>query len=465
MKKINIILLAIAMVAAIVIIVSHESKAPDGNRPGGNKEGNGGNGTSSDQTLTDFPSLYIELEGEPFVDRETWLDTTVSLIGMESDELNFEDVEGSIRGRGRSSWARHKEKRSLRLRFPDSERAMSADGKPHEDWVLIGNHGDKSLMRNYTAYHLAGLLDGMSWAPYARFMHLFINNEYMGVYMLADERDKGKQRGRWKRNEDPEICEYFLEMDWRLYRHDRVEDVDYFRVNTHEVGVIGDSRHGNDEGGVRDMLYEVKYPKQKRMTPEHMAYAKSYIESVSRAIRAQDFDEIASLVDIPAMIDFMIVQDFMRNSDVGWSSVFMQIKGQGDERRLHMGPVWDFDVAAGNYDAVKNQEPYGLYIQQQHYWYRHLMATPEFREAYVKRWNDVGYDAVSKTLEHIKELATEFEESFEANFNRHDVMGEYVWPNPPHVVEIDTFMGQVDYLIDFLERRAKSINDILNEQS
>jgi hypothetical protein len=473
MKKFK--LLVFVVITAVSVSLAGSCGTNRGNTPGEQETTNNGGGDEPPRTvvrdpnrtppreLSDFPTLRIETDGVPFVEKTLWIDSTFTLTGMEHDDLEFKDIEGEIRGRGMTSWSKHEEKRGLRMKLTSGARAMDYYGEPHRDWVLIANHGDKSLLRNYTAYHLARVLDGMYWSPYTRFLHLYVNGEYMGVYMLADERNVGKQRAEVIANADPALCEYFIEMDWRLYRDGNVEGVDYVRVNSHENGVIGDSRHNSEDGTTRDMLYDVRFPKKSNRTSAHMEYVRDYIESVGKAIRARDYERISALVDMPSMIDFFIVNELIRNSDVGWSSKFMQIKGQGDERRLHMGPVWDFDIAAGNTEWSSNQTPYGFYIQGQHYWFGNLMATPEFREALTERWNALALDAISETVGHVRALATDYRDSFERNFERHKIMGVELWPNPPQVVEIDTFMGQVDYLLDFIERRTGYITEKLNE--
>jgi len=402
-----------------------------------------------------FPILHIEANGVPFVNRELWIDSTFTLTCTQDESFAFEGLQGRIRGRGNSSWGRLPDKRPLRVRFDIPQHMLDSEGA-HREWVLIANHSDKTLMRNYAAYHLGQLLPGFDWSPFARFVHLYVNGDYMGVYMLADERTAGIGRAQLTADADPAVSEYLLEWDWRFYR-DGVEGVDFFRINTSPSGYAGCTHNSTPN---RDMLYQIRVPGS--TTPGHMEYARYYIERVSRAIRARDFDRISALVDIPSLLDFYIVQELSQNVDSGWSSVFMQIRGQGADRRLYMGPLWDFDIAFGNTDWLRNQTPYGFYIQNQHYWWHNLIRTPQFRAALEERWNEIIYDAIFEMLDHIQQLAEEFQSCFERNFIRHRIMGVYVWPNPPHVVAIDTFMGQVDFLVDFITRRANYLDAQFN---
>jgi subtilisin-like proprotein convertase family protein len=59
-------------------------------------------------------------------------------------------------------------------------------GMPIEnDWVLIPNYSDKSLMRNSFTYDLARSMG--YWAPRSRFCEVVVNGEYAGVYALMEK--------------------------------------------------------------------------------------------------------------------------------------------------------------------------------------------------------------------------------------------------------------------------------------
>ncbi|MCL2755218.1 MAG: CotH kinase family protein [Oscillospiraceae bacterium] len=414
----------------------------------------------------ELPTLHLTMsesnEIPPFTDRETWLNCSATMTSA-NPEFEFENLRTRIRGRGRSSWSRAAEKRSVRLRFRDGDRHMLDSSYAHRDWVLVANHTDNSLLRNYTAYHLGGLLTGMDWSPFARSLHLYVDGEYMGVYLLADERNIAPGRGVLNSDPDPAVSEYFIEMDWRLFRNDNVQGVDYFRINTHERGISGVSANqGVPEGYERDRLYEVRFPRPNSgdFSVAHVEYARQFVEDVSRAIRNKDWQRITELVDMASMVDYYLVQELFKNVDTGWSSQFMQIRAAGENHRLYMGPIWDFDVAAGNISWMSNKSPEGLYVRQQNYWFKFLLEITEFRALVHERWETFAHAAVLETIAHTHALSQEFAEDFQRNFERHKVLGVDHWPKPPEVIAIDTFEGQVEFMIDFLSRRAASLSEI-----
>ena len=395
-----------------------------------------------------FPAIHIETTLP--IDRYIWDYATVTVMS-DVDEFQLEGASARIRGRGHSSW--RLDKRPFRIRF-DEPQTMLDSGHAARDWSFIANHSDKSLMRNYSAYHLASLLDGMSFAPFARFVDIYINGEYQGVYMLTIQVREGEGRAELDGDSNPELSEFLIEMDSRLPTDgESIEGIDYVTVN---------NRH-----------YDIHFPTSSALTLDHVEYVRGFLANVDALIHAHD-NAVFEYIHMPSFVDFYIVQELYKNVDIGYASVFMQIRGQGDERRLEMGPVWDFDISAGNAyfqgrgvnsmdeEYAYYYSPHGLWVAQTNSWFRNLMLMPEFFDAVTVRWNMIEDVEIRQTIDHINFMSERYQAAFERNFERWPILGEYVWPNPQRVVDIDTFRGQVDYLVEFLEIRKIGFGGFLN---
>jgi len=381
------------------------------------------------------------------MEREEWHDGTLTLES-EIEGFSFSDVAVRIRGRGNSTWWFGEEKRPLRLRFTPPRELLNS-GTAHRDWILLANHFDRSLLRNHTALHLGSLLSGLDNTPRSNFIHLYVNGEYVGVYQLTDERNLDIGRTPLVLDPNPEISEYMLEMDGRLRYEPDEEWISWVRVNGYP--------------------YEIRFPDDDLSTDAHIAYVYDYLSRVSHAIRSGNFRAIENLIDIPSFVDFFLVQEFVKNPDVGWSSVFMTIRGQGEERRLVMGPLWDFDIGAGNSyymaegrwatEIEQGYSPYGLTAATRNYWFREAMQIPQLATIVAERWQEISGNEVYQTIRHIEEVASQFAADFERNFERHQIMGTRLWQEPQEIVDILTFEGQVEHLVDWLERRATWLDE------
>ena len=377
----------------------------------------------------DFPSLHITSELHPFEqEREYWHGGTLSLMS-ENDEWNFHDEEILIRGRGNTTWWYAPTKRPLRLRF-ETPRAMFGL-EPHRDWILLANAFDASLLRTHFIFYFAAHLgDTTNYVPRTQFVHLYVNGEYKGVYQLTDERDNGPGRGNVRVHEDPNISEYWLEMDMRT--------TDYFNIN--------------------GLYYDIRMPSGSSLTDAHIDYAHGFMLDVSYAIRSRNWERINRLVCITSFVDFYIVQEWSKELDIFFSSVFMQILGQGEDRRLVLGPFWDFD----NSFASNNFAPWGITIEpvgelwaQRHYWFGNLMRMQEFRNLVALRWKETS-DARDAALDNLGYMIVSYQQSFERNFaavpmDRYSIGVS----RSPRVQEIGAdWVMQVEYLIYFASRRA-----------
>ena len=111
-----------------------------------------------------------------------------------TDNANDYDGDIGIELHGSSSQSFEKKSYGIELRTPsDQDSATSILGMPkEEDWILHGPYSDKSLMRNALTYHIGRALGW--YASRTRFCEVVINNDYKGVYVMAEKIKRDKNR-------------------------------------------------------------------------------------------------------------------------------------------------------------------------------------------------------------------------------------------------------------------------------
>jgi hypothetical protein len=313
----------------------------------------------------------------------------------------------------------------------------------HNDWILLANHFDMSFMRNESAFYLSRLLDGLDYTPFSRFVHLYINDEYMGVYQLTDERDVGRGRIELTYNTNPAFSEYL------------------FELNGHVIGWLADrNTEGVDYFMSAGRAYDVRFPRV-RLRDGHVEYLRRYVEATNNAIWSRDLEAISSMIDMPSFIDFYIIQELFKNIDVAEFSVFMTLRGTGRSRRLYFGPVWDFDRCAGN--TLYWPEPGNLLAAVRHDWFWELVNTPAVFDLIAKRWNEIKDREISQMIANIRETAEAYQAEFERNFERFPMeQVAFTMPTNPLYFGIDSYMGHADYLTDWLNARVAWLDDYFN---
>ena len=393
-------------------------------------------GFESVHASDELPSLYLETPQSPFVERNLWQDGKSSMTGNED---SFENVDVRVRGRGNDTWVSYPDKRPLRLRFSEA-RSMLGSEYEARNWILLANYADRSLLRNYAALGFANNLGGIGYSFLLENIHLYVNGEYMGVYMLTDEREVHEGRLRIEESENPAESGFFIELDARAPQDGTLD----------ETYVIVDG-----------LAYDIAFPDY---TPEHIGYVKNYLQTASDAISNGTFEEICKVIDLDSFIDFYIVQELFKNADVHNLSVFMYIDGVGDERRLFMGPVWDFDTAAGNRTTqLLGNDEEDLYVAVFNDWYRHLMNRSAFFDLVVERWNNVKNTAIPQTINDVKQVAEAYRMGFERNFEKYTFDGMSVAAQSDEILAIKDFMGQVEFLTDWIETRAAWLDTYFND--
>jgi len=399
--------------------------------------------------LRDFPSLHFTTQVDPFgVARTLWHDAELAINGVQV-AYALENTAVRLRGRGNSTWLHGPEKRPLRIRFAEPTAVLDATHAAR-DWVLIANLFDMTLMRTHLAFVLGDRLGTFPWVPYSQLVHVYINGEYQGVFQLADERDVHPARADLHFNTNPAYSGFLLEIDGSAPSRQR-------RLDDGEV-------EGVDFIFVNGWVIDVRYPRLNQRD-NHLDYLRDYLYTVDTAIHAGDFAALQHLADIPSMVDFYLVQEWFKDIDGGDRSIFMQLMGTGETRRLYFGPLWDFDRSAGNL-AYWNT-PEHIFIGHYNAWFAALMDMAEFRALVTARWQEIRHGAVKQTLAYAQYLLDHYEVAFDRNFARHDhifdrTQGEpdWFWLVPEVVRELDSFRAQVEHMMGWLYARALWLDGI-----
>lgn len=348
------------------------------------------------------------------ISKETFSPSLISLY--QGDELLFEK-EGQVRGRGNSNWFSY-EKKSYRISFSDDVDIMGL--RPHHDYLLIGMQADKSLMRDTLAHQLSKLM-ALEITQDTRYIDLYFNGNYHGLYLLIEERTYIKT------GEDP--LSFALELDHRIdwdqtgEPHVRIEGAPY-----------GIKRSLDLEENTLDGIEN---------------YLESVLDELKNGIIHQD-------INITNWVKYMIIQELFKNVDAWGLSVFIYRDLEGS---LKFGPVWDFDFAIGNADYVGDQyfEPEGFFLafDNRMAWFFYAMQIDTFRDAFKNEMIAYYQEILPTYLTLIEVLGVSLLPYATKNFNRWDVFNTYLWPNPMFMVEFETYMEHVIWNKNFIFERSK----------
>ena len=346
-------------------------------------------------------------------------------------------LSGKIRGRGHSTWQLNK--KPYRIKLDNSAGLM---GMPkNRDWILLSNHADKSFIRNIAAYDMARELDFI-WTGTQYPVDLFVNGEYRGVYVLGDQREIAESRIDLDESNDIDRG-YLLEVGGS--DDDMVNGYDYFHTNS---------------GKVKFITFDD--PKADELTEKQRQFVMDYLNDVDESIiRYGTYEEY---IDVQSFCDWIIIQELTCNLDSCFHRSCFMTKDKGG--KLKMGPVWDFDLAFGNFDmdnaeydtwftvGSADEDAY-IHIN----WCNYLMEDKNFRAALKGRWFEVRDKLIDTAYKSIDKNKAKISASANENFAKWDIwywkIGDQSW----ETYEIKTYDGQVEYVKNFLAKRAKWIDE------
>ena len=87
----------------------------------------------------------------------------------------------SIRGRGNSSWSWY-DKKPFRLKLDEKHKLLGLDKA--KSWVLLPNYRDVTDLMNTFVFEAARWV-GMPYTNHTRYVELFVNGDYRGIYQLT----------------------------------------------------------------------------------------------------------------------------------------------------------------------------------------------------------------------------------------------------------------------------------------
>lgn len=357
-----------------------------------------------------------------------------------SDEATLTTT-AQIRVRGHSS--RLFEKSPYQLDFVDEngEAAPAAVmGMPaHSEWVLYGPYLDKSLVRNYMWYNIAG--EVMEWAPNVRYCELILNGEYRGLYLMVETITDGE--------------------DCRL-------NLSTTEQNVKTTGYLlrGDRTTQEDLGGQRDIYTYlermltlrtdilIKYPGRSSLTQELRQEIELDYAAFEKALYSYDYDTddygYWNYIDVDNFVDYFLINEFSLNVDAGRYSTYIYKDLSGKFKLA----VWDFNNACDNF--FTDPLPPDQINMVSHTWFFMLCKSEDFVERLLDRYDELRASVLNETylLNYIDETLAYLGPAVERNNQRwNDAMTQWE-PLTPVERNLHSHEEAVDQLKEWLYERG-----------
>jgi CotH kinase protein/VTC domain len=249
-------------------------------------------------------------------------------------------------------------------RFPkkpyrfETDRRVRLLGMPRErDWVLNAAYSDPTLMRDVLAHAAARRLNLA--ASRARHVELRLNGRYRGVYTLIEPPELGRRRVQG---------DALLELTGQP------------KLNR------GDESFPSGTGR------PVRYAEPDEADKKKAQAARRALEAFEAALGGPGW---RAYLDEASAVDYVLLAELFKNQDAFNSSTYLH---QREDGKLAMGPVWDFDLSAGNTVDPTFSAPEGWLLTDRP-WAGALLADPGFQSALAARWRALRTGGLIESLQ------------------------------------------------------------------
>lgn len=375
-----------------------------------------------------------------------YVDASVSVEGGEK-KYKISNAEARVKVRG--NYTLEYPKKSIRINFAEKQGMLGLnDNQKFKDWLLLAEWKDLSMCHTATAFYLADALlgaDGYYCSDYL-FTEVYINDEYWGVYLLAEQ-----QEAKAGRANAPEVQEgykgtdigYFFEYD-AYYLDERASEngnptfeIDYGNYANGKPGstiIEGYKTDGMQGYTVKSDIY----------SEEQLEFIATYMENVYKILYSavcedtyyafnEDYTElvpvegktaqevIAEVIDIQSMVDTYLLQEIVMNPDLGWSSFYLSVDmSKKGNHLLTFEAPWDFDSCFGIRAGWENPE--GRYVKNTwnpNPWLSIMHEDEWFVDMVKERWAQIKAEGVpERAVERVSIYQKLYEGYFAQNYDR-----------------------------------------------
>lgn len=379
---------------------------------------------------------------------ETMLSAKISVMSNENKNhhpSDKPDLESNISIRIRGNSSRYFDKKGYLIRLTKEDGSYREEEMmgmaSHYEWALHGPFLDKSLIRNYMWYNIAG--EFMGYAPNVRFCEVIVNGVYQGVYVMTETLTNG------------EDC-----------RIDVSEPVDGWNQTGYLIRMDrGSSNPIKNIMTFTNYAYrnlqrlDIQYPRSGDLTPELVDAIVKDFSDFEKNLYSYDYDTddhgYYYDINVQSFVDYFIINEFTANYDAGWLSTYL-CKDIGGKYNMI---VWDFNSACDNYnDTMVDPQHFEM---QYCVWYYMLMKDEYFTQKIIERYRELRESYLSEAYlnQYIDDTIAYLGDAVDRNFQVWGYTFDEYLPLSPDDRNPKNHEEAVQQIKDFIHERGEWMDE------
>ena len=294
------------------------------------------------------------------------------LAVSEDGKIEYSDFSGEstseikLRGNATSSYY----KRPYQIKLGSKTKLFGMDKS--KTWILLANYTDQSFLHNALAFTMGGDINIPFNIDY-RFTNLYVDGEYLGLYMICEKVQVDSSRvdieDLEEANEEANPGVDFENLSQKvvdtgsLVQNSIIKYYTYIQDVKSPSDITGgylielDTNYGNQEPShfvtENGNTYVVKSPEY--ASKEEVEYIAGLFADMEEAIYSdtgynKKGKHYSEYIDMESFSGVYTIQELMKNWDAYTSSVFFykDADQNGEQSKIYCGPLWDLDNTLGN---------------------------------------------------------------------------------------------------------------------
>ena len=401
-----------------------------------------------------FPNVKVTTatgKDPDYREKEEYTSMTTTIDNCD-EEWAIKDKKGGIRVRGNSTNQASVNKRAWRLKFEAKQNLLGLNGGPKgkgfKSWVLLADNFDYSYFRNMTAFSFGNSLFNYSnnYASHYQHVNFYMNGEYRGIYLLAEQQQSNEGRITINESEGYEGTDtgYLVEIDGLVSTGQSDEEYTFYD-SANSGGGWGPwgGGGGGDTVNGRSISSKGYCIKTDVFGKEQAPFIEKYIKNVrslfisackGEQLKVLDkdnnlvnspyktqYETLNSIIDLDSLFKTYVLQEFMKNYDCGWGSfyLFVDFSSSSIHPRLTFGAPWDFDLGEGNKQNQGDNKSTGDFITtttgmtEFNPWLYLLSQTDFFNELFTRYYSVFATSKIyEKSMQNINYETSAFADEF-----------------------------------------------------
>jgi hypothetical protein len=274
---------------------------------------------------------------------------------------------------------------------------------------------DTTYLRNKITYDMA-IAAGMTGAPESRYIDLYINNQYNGMYLLCEKIEAGENRipmtdlglENEKLNKGIESLERVVTDFSKCVRlGTNPKDISGGYLLERDVTAKYSAEMSGFQTEELGDLYTIKSPEY--ASEEEMEYIRDLVNGMERAvlsengIDAETGKSYTDYIDLKSFAQKYVIEELCKNDGAGATSSWFYKPQDEISTKIFAGPVWDYDKAYGRlagFDGSTRDLCYMTLREEGTVLFWYLNQHPEFQAEVKECYGDFFADYIEDVNEN-----------------------------------------------------------------